>query len=102
MTTTQRTNYGVNEIAELFPSLLKIKDASLRERVAAVWSEAITTGCGGEGWAFDELRPAKFTLLAGALGLTLGQHPNSSAVACSAALEVLQCSCRGGISLQRR
>ena len=25
--TTQQTNYGVNEIAELFPSLMKIKDA---------------------------------------------------------------------------
>ena len=47
MTTTQQTNYGVNEIAELFPSLRKIKDKSLRERVAAVWNEAITTGLGG-------------------------------------------------------
>ena len=37
MTTTQRTNYGVNEIAQLFPSLMKLTDKSLRERVAAVW-----------------------------------------------------------------
>ena len=56
MTTTQRSNYGVNEIAELFPSLLKIQDQSLREKVAAVWNEAIATGCGGKGWTFDELR----------------------------------------------
>jgi len=49
MTTTERTSYGVTQIAQLFPSLKRIKDKSLRERVAAVWSEAITTGCGGKG-----------------------------------------------------
>ncbi|PYJ24244.1 MAG: hypothetical protein DME91_09570, partial [Verrucomicrobia bacterium] len=63
--TTQRTNYGVKEIAKLFPSLMKIKQKSLREKVAAVWNEAITTGCGGKGWTFAELRALKFTLLAG-------------------------------------
>ena len=57
--------YGVTQIAQLFPSLKRIKDKSLREKVAAVWSEAITTGCGGKGWTFDELRAVKFTLLAG-------------------------------------
>jgi len=40
MTTTQ-TKYGVKEIAELFPPLMEIKDESLREKVAAVWNEAI-------------------------------------------------------------
>ena len=44
MKTTERANYGVPQIAQLFPSLKKIKDKSLRERVAAVWNEAITTG----------------------------------------------------------
>jgi hypothetical protein len=43
MPTTRRTSYGVKEIAELFPSLMKIRDKSLREKVAAVWNEAITT-----------------------------------------------------------
>ena len=47
MTTNERKNYGVKQIAELFPPLMKIKDKSLREIVAAVWNEAITTGCGG-------------------------------------------------------
>src|ERR1700730_3918400 len=49
MTTTERTNYGVKEIAKLFPTLMKIKQKSLREKVAAVWNEAIITGCGGKG-----------------------------------------------------
>ena len=64
MTRTQRTSYRVSDIAQLFPSLRRIKEKSLRERVAAVWSEAITTSCGGKGWTFDELRAVKFTLLA--------------------------------------
>jgi hypothetical protein len=72
MTTTQRSNYGVKEIAELFPSLMKIKDDSLREKVAAVWNEAIASGCGGKGWTFDELRAVKFTLLAGDIDMTFG------------------------------
>ena len=38
MTATQGTNYGVNEIAGLFPSLMKIGDKALREKVAAVWN----------------------------------------------------------------
>src|SRR6266566_2971009 len=59
-TETTRRNYGINEIAQLFPPLLQIKNESLREKVAAVWNEAITTGCGGKGWTFDELRAAKF------------------------------------------
>src|SRR5438132_856881 len=64
-TTTQQKTHGVKEIAKLFPSLMKIKQKSLREKVAAVWNEAITTGCGGKGWTFAELRAVKFTLLAG-------------------------------------
>ncbi len=41
MTTNKETKYGVKEIAKLFPSLMKIKQKSLREKVAAVWSCSI-------------------------------------------------------------
>ena len=34
-----------DQIAELFPNLMDISDADLRDKVAAVWSEAIETGC---------------------------------------------------------
>ena len=101
MTTTERKNYGVNEIAELFPSLMKIKDQSLREKVAAVWSEAITTGCGGKGWTFDELRAVKFTLLAGDIDMTFVEHLNSCALQCIAIADVLESSFRCGIPVQR-
>ncbi len=95
MTTTQGTNYGVTKIAELFPSIRKIKNRSLREKVAAVWSEAITTGCGGKGWTFSELRAIKFTLLAGV------EHLNSCARQCTAIADVLKKSFRCSIPIQR-
>jgi hypothetical protein len=41
-------SYGVKEISQLFPPLMEIKDKSLREKVAAVWSEAITTAATGK------------------------------------------------------
>src|SRR5438874_4207056 len=99
--TTQGINYSANEIAELFPSLLKIKDESLRGEVAAVWNEAIATGCGGKGWTFGELRAVKFTLLAGDIDMTFVEHLNSCVLQCIAIAEVLESSFRCGIPIQR-
>src|SRR5260370_12740621 len=93
--------YGINEIAELFPSLEEIKDESLREKVASVWNEAITTGCGRKGWTFDELRAVKFTLLAGDIDMTFVEHLNSCARQCIAIADVLESSFRCGIPIQR-
>jgi len=100
-TETTRRNYGINEIAQLFPPLLQIKNESLREKVAAVWNEAITTGCGGKGWTFDELRAVKFTLLAGDIDMTFVEHLNSCARQCVAIADVLESSFRCGIPIQR-
>ena len=97
---TQRS-YSVKEIAGLFPSVQKIKDKSLRERVAAVWNEAITTGCGGQGWTFHELRAVKFTLLAGDIDMTFVEHLNSCAQQCIAIADVLEKSFRCDIPIQR-
>jgi putative nucleotidyltransferase with HDIG domain len=101
MTTNRKTTHGVSEIAQLFPSLMKIKNKSLREKVAAVWSEAITTGCGGKGWTFDELRSVKFTLLAGDIDMTFVEHLNSCALQCIAIADVLEKSFRCDIPIQR-
>src|SRR5512146_3588957 len=98
--TTEHTNYGVKESAELFPPLMEINDESLREKVAAVWSEAITTGCGGKGWTFDELRAVKFTLLAGDIDMTFVEHLNSCAWQCIAIADDLEKSFRCGIPVQ--
>lgn len=99
--TAKQTNYGVKQIAELFPSLLKIKDKSLREKVAAVWNEAITTGCGGKGWTFKELRAVKFTLLAGDIDMRFVEHLNSCARQCIAIADVLEKSFRCRIPVKR-
>src|SRR5438045_381156 len=100
-TATQRISYSVTQIAQLFPSLKRIKNKSLRERVAAVWSEAIITGCGGRGWTFDELRAVKFTLLAGDIEMTFVEHLNSCARQCIAIADVLEKSFRYDIPIQR-
>src|SRR6478672_6308880 len=101
MKANEPTVYGVTKIAQLFPSIRKIKNKSLRERVAAVWSEAITTGCGGKGWTFAELRAVKFTLLAGDIKMTFVEHLNSCARQCIAIADVLKKSFRCSIPIQR-
>jgi putative nucleotidyltransferase with HDIG domain len=101
MTMIQPNKYGTKEIAQLFPSLMQIKDESLREKVAAVWNEAITTGCGGKGWTLDELRAVKFTLLAGDIDMTFVEHLNSCALQCTAIADVLAGAFRCGIPVQR-
>lgn len=80
---------GVEQIAELFPNLMDITDPDLREKVAAVWNEAIETGCGGRGWTTDELRAVPFTLLAGEIDLRYIEHLNSCAKQCIAIAGVL-------------
>ena len=101
MKANEPTVYGVTKIAELFPSIRNIKNKSLREKVAAVWNEAITTGCGGKGWTFAELRAVKFTLLAGDINMTFVEHLNSCARQCTAIADVLKKSFRCSIPIQR-
>ncbi len=78
-----------DQIAGLFPDLTSIEDAALRDKVAAVWHEAITTGCGGKGWTVQELRSIPFTLLAGDIDLTFIEHINSCVRQCIAIERVL-------------
>ena len=81
--------YTTKDIAQLFPDLMQIKDSSLCDKVAAVWNEALTTGCGGKGWTFDELRAIPFTLLAGDISMTFIDHLNSCCRQCIAIAKVL-------------
>jgi len=78
------------EIEQLFPDLASIGDADLRDGVAAVWDEAISTGCGGKGWSVAELRVIPFTLLAGDIDLTFIEHLNSCVKQCIAIEKVLR------------
>jgi len=81
--------YTTQHIAELFPDLMSIRDAALRDKVAAVWNEALTTGCGGKGWTFDEIRAIPFTLLAGKIDMRFVEHLNSCVKQCIAIEKVL-------------
>ncbi|MCH7791259.1 MAG: HDIG domain-containing protein [Planctomycetes bacterium] len=81
--------YTTDQIVELFPNLMDITDAKLRDNVAAVWSEALETGCGGTGWTTDELRAVPFTLLAGDIDLRYIEHINSCCKQCIAIAGVL-------------
>ncbi len=81
--------YTTQHIAELFPDLMSIRDAALRDKVAAVWNEALTTGCGGKGWTFDEIRAIPFTLLAGKIDMRFAEHLNSCVKQCIAIEKVL-------------
>ena len=83
-------NDTIEQIADLLPGLMSIQDTDLRARVAAVWDEAITTGGGGKGWSFDELRSIPFTLLAGEINLTFVEHINSCVQQCVEIEKVLK------------
>jgi len=82
--------YTIDQIAELFPSLLKIECEKLRAQVAGVWSEAMETGAGGKGWSFNELRAVPFTLLAGDIDLRFVEHLNSCVEQCIVIADVLK------------
>ena len=82
--------YDTTNIAELFPDIMSIRDTTLRDKVAAVWNEALTTGCGGKGWTFDEIRTIPFTLLAGKIDMRFVEHLNSCAKQCIAIAKVLK------------
>src|SRR3954453_7884646 len=82
--------YDTQRIAELFPDLMQIKNAGLRDKVAAVWDEALTSGCGGKGWTFDEIRAIPFTLLAGKIDMRFVEHLNSCCKQCIAISGVLK------------
>ncbi len=81
--------HSTENIAQLFPDVMTITDASLRDKVARVWDESITTGCAGNGWTFDELRTIKFTLLAGDIDMRFVEHLNSCVKQCMAIADVL-------------
>lgn len=81
--------FSTADITELLPELNEIACEDLRNRVAAVWNEALQTGCGGKGWTFDEIRAVRFTLLAGDIDLSFIDHVRSCVRQCIAIADVL-------------
>lgn len=73
------------EIEKLFPELKEIREAELRDKVIAVWTEAITKG----GWQPRELEDIPFTLLAGSIEMRFIEHVRSCVQMCLAVEKVL-------------
>lgn len=73
------------KIEKLFPELSEIRDAGLRDKVIAVWTEAITKG----GWEPQELEAIPFTLLAGKIEMRFIEHVRSCVKMCLVVEKVL-------------
>jgi hypothetical protein len=59
-----------DDIIATFPEIEQISNADLREKVIAVWADALQTG----GWTMQELRAIPFTLLAGDIDMRFLEH----------------------------
>ncbi len=68
-------------IIEIFPQILRIKDAHLRDKVVRCWEEALRRG----GWNFEDLNKMPFSLLTTGHNITLASHTNA-VTDCSLAL----------------
>jgi hypothetical protein len=72
-------------VLRLLPEIADIKDAALREKVIACWSEAIDF----RGWTEDLLRNIPFTLLAENVKITFIDHVRAVCKMCVACDKVL-------------
>lgn len=89
MSTNTMQEDVAQQVADLFPSVLDIRDESLRSRVIAVWDEAIREGNGGRGWDLAQLRALPFTLKAGEIEMRFVEHLNSCVRQCQSIARVL-------------
>ena len=74
------------QVVKLLPEIEEIRDAGLRAKVIAVWSEAMSQG----GWEPRELTEIPFTLLAGKIEMRFIEHIRSCAKMCIAVEKVLK------------
>ena len=73
-------------VRELFPEIQDIADGALREKVIAVWAEALDTG----GWTADEVKSIPFTLLAENVKITYWEHIRTVCRMCMRMHDTLQ------------
>jgi hypothetical protein len=75
-----------NELTDLIPEFLIIEDESLRNRVLAVWNEAMEIG----GWEVKDLEDLPYTLLIEDVDITFPEHVSVVCRLCIAMEEVLR------------
>jgi len=74
-----------NEIIKLLPELDEIHDTQLRDKIIAVWQEAIEMG----GWKIPDLAEMPFTLLVKDVNITFIEHVRTVCQMCMAMEKVL-------------
>ena len=73
------------KLAELIPEVNQIQNKSLREKVLAVWEEALEMG----GWVLDDLKEMPYTLLVEDVTISFPEHVSVVCRLCIAMEEVL-------------
>ena len=73
------------DIIAAIPELSMIKDAPLRDKVVAVWAEALQTG----GYTIEELNQVPFTLLSDHASVTFLEHVRAVCQMCVSMADVV-------------
>ncbi len=73
-------------LTDLIPEIDQIADKGLREKVIAVWEDALTQG----GWALKDLEQMPYTLLVEEVSISFPQHVRVVARLCLAIEDVLK------------
>ena len=74
-----------DRIQELLPELIQIRDTGLRDKIIAVWKDAIEMG----GWDIKDLADMPFTLLVKDVNITFIEHVRTVCQMCVAMEKVL-------------
>ncbi|OGO19382.1 MAG: hypothetical protein A2Z14_07745 [Chloroflexi bacterium RBG_16_48_8] len=74
------------ELIDIIPEFLAIQDQSLRDRVLAVWKDALEIG----GWEIEDLEKLPYTLLIEDVDITFPEHVSVVCRLCIAMEEVLR------------
>jgi len=74
-----------DQIIEMLPELKEIHDEGLRNKIVAVWEDAMTLG----QWKFDDLKRMPFTLLVKDVEITFIEHVRTVCQMCIAMEGVL-------------
>lgn len=69
-----------DQILEMLPELQQIHDTALRNKIVAVWEDAITMG----GWKLSDLKRMPFTLLVKGVEITFIEHVRTVCQMCIA------------------
>ncbi len=76
----------MTELTDLIPEFREIQDQDLRQRVMAVWQEALELG----GWSLEDLGRMPFTLLAEDVQISFPEHVRTVCRLCMAMEGVLR------------